>query len=111
MRAANCALLKPLGNLDALARKLMRLSDTIRFARYGYAGLFSASSVDEEKLAAVYGYDISLHQSVEELAVAVSALNQRQDEEWKTGSLEDMMKVVDSLEESIFARESVFAGQ
>ena len=110
-KLTNSALLKPLGNLDALARKLMRLSDTIRFARYGYAGLFSASSVDEEKLAAVYGYDISLHQNVEELAVAVSALNQRQDEEWKTGSLEDMMKVVDSLEASIFARESVFAGQ
>ena len=110
-KLTNSALLRPLGNLDSLARKLMRLSDTIRFARYGYAGLFSANSVDEEKLAAVYGYDVSLHQYVEELAVAVSALNQRKDEEWKTGSLEDMKKLVDSLEDSISARESVLAGQ
>jgi hypothetical protein len=107
----NKALLKPMGTLDQLARKLMRLSDSIRFARYGYTGLFAGSAVDEEKLAAVYEYDMSLHQDVEKLAVAVSTLHQRQDEEWRTGSLQDMQKVVNSLEDSITARESVFTGQ
>ena len=107
----NKAILMPLGKLDQLSRKLMRLSDTIRFARYGYAGLFAASSVDEEKLAAVYEYDVSLHQNVEELAVAVSVLGQRRDEEWKTGSLENIENVVESLEDCITGRESVFTSQ
>jgi hypothetical protein len=43
---SNRAALKPLANLDELSRKLMRLSDTIRFASYGYAGLFSGTAVE-----------------------------------------------------------------
>lgn len=102
------AILQPLAELDRQARKLMRLADTIRFASYGYTGLFAAKSVDEHKLAELYDYDLSLHQEIEELAVAVRTLQQRQDNEWKKDSMGDFRQMVSRLEERINNRKTVF---
>jgi hypothetical protein len=104
----NRAVLKPLANLDRLARKLMRLADTIRFASYGYGGLFAATPVDEQKLAELYDYDLSLHQEVEELAIAISTSRHRQDDEWEKISLDDIQQLVNRLEERITNRQSIF---
>ena len=104
----NRAELRPLANLDKLCRKLMRLSDTIRFASYGYAGLFAGKAVDEQKLAELYEYDLSLHQEVEELAVATSTLQQRRESEWGNNSLGDFRQLVSRLEKRINDREFIF---
>jgi hypothetical protein len=104
----NRAILKPLSALDRLARKLSRLADTIRFASYGYAGLFAVTPSDEQKLAELYEYDITLHQEIEELAVAVSTLEQLSYEEWKKSPLENIQQVAKRLEERIRQRQSVF---
>ena len=108
-KLANKAILQPLSHLDRQARKMMRLADTIRFASYGYAGLFARVKVDEQKLAQLYDYDLSLHQEIEELAVAVGNLQQRQDDEWKTDSLDDFQQAMNRLEERLTKRKSVFA--
>ena len=108
-RLTNKAILQPLGHLDRQVRKMMRLADTIRFASYGYAGLFAGIKVDEQKLAQLYDYDLSLHREIEELAVAVGNLQQRQDDEWKTASLEDFQQAINRLEESLERRKSIFS--
>jgi hypothetical protein len=107
-KLTNKAIIKPLSHLDRHARKMMRLADTIRFASYGYAGLFAGVQVDEQKLAELYDYDLSLHQEIEELAVAVGNLKQRQDDEWKTDSLEDFQLAINRLEERLKNRQSIF---
>jgi peptidoglycan hydrolase CwlO-like protein len=107
-KLTNKAILQPLSHLDRNARKIMRLADTIRFASYGYAGLFAQVKVDEQKLAQLYDYDLSLHQEIEELAVAVDNLKQRQDEEWKTDSLDDFQQAISRLEERLEKRKSIF---
>jgi len=107
-KLTNQAILQPLGHLDRHARKMMRLADTIRFASYGYAGLFPGVKVDEQKLAQLYDYDLSLHQEIEELAVAVSNLKQRQDDEWKTVSLDDFQQAINRLEERVQKRKLIF---
>jgi hypothetical protein len=107
-KLTNKAILQPLGHLDRQARKIMRLADTIRFASYGYAGLFAAVKVDEQKLAQLYDYDLSLYREIEELAVAVGHLQQRQDDEWKTGSLDEFQQAVNRLEEKLEKRRSIF---
>ena len=108
-KLTNKAILQPLGHLDRQVRKMMRLADTIRFASYGYAGLFAGVKVDEQKLAQLYDYDLSLHREIEELAVAVGNLQQRQDDEWKTASLEDFQQAINRLEESLERRKSIFS--
>jgi hypothetical protein len=108
-KLTNKAILQPLAHLDRQARKMMRLADTIRFASYGYAGLFAGVKVDEQKLAQLYDYDLSLHQDIEELAVAIGNLQQRQDDQWKTDSLDDFQQVVKRLEERLEARKAIFS--
>lgn len=108
-KLTNKAILQPLAHLDRQSRKMMRLADTIRFASYGYAGLFAGVKVDEQKLAQLYDYDLSLHQEIEELAVAIGNLQQRQDDQWKTDSLDDFQQVVNRLEERLEARKAVFS--
>ena len=107
-KLTNKAILQPLAHLDRQVRKIMRLADTIRFASYGYAGLFAGVKVDEQKLAQLYDYDLSLHREIEELAVAIGNLQQRQDDQWKTDSLEDFQQAVNRLEERLEARKAVF---
>ena len=106
----NKAKLKPLADLDRLCRTLMKLSDMIRFAGYGYDGLFSQTPVDEQKLAELYEYDLSLHQEVEELAVATSTLQQWGDSEWGNDSLMHFRQLVSRLEKRINDRKFVFTG-
>ena len=108
-KLANKAVLQPMAHLDRQSRKIMRLADTIRFASYGYAGLFAGIKVDEQKLAQLYDYDLSLHQDIEELAVAVGNLQHRQDDQWKTDSLDDVQQAVNRLEERIAARKALFS--
>jgi hypothetical protein len=108
-KLTNKAILQPLGDLDRQTRKIMRLADTIRFASYGYAGLFAGIKVDEQKLAQLYDYDLSLHRQIEELAVAVGNLQQRQDDEWKRDSLDDFQQAINRLEESLEKRKSIFS--
>lgn len=107
-KLTNKAILQPLSHLDRHARKIMRLADTIRFASYGYAGLFPGVKVDEQKLAQLYDYDLSLHQEIEKLAVAVGNLKQRQDDDWKTDSLDDFQQTINRLEERLEKRKSIF---
>ena len=108
-KLTNKAILQPLAHLDRQSRRIMRLADTIRFASYGYAGLFAGVKVDEQKLAQLYDYDLSLHQDIEELAVAIGNLQQRQDDQWKTDSLDDVQQVVKRLEERLEARKALFS--
>jgi hypothetical protein len=108
-KLTNKAILQPLGHLDRETRRMMRLADTIRFASYGYAGLFAGVKVDEQKLAQLYDYDLSLHREIEELAVAVGNLQQRQDDEWKTDSLDDFQQALNRLEEKLEKRKSIFS--
>lgn len=66
--------LEGLDDLDALTRKFQQLADTLRFASYGYAPLFSQSAVDTHKLEKLYQYDLSLESTLEEVSSAVESL-------------------------------------
>ena len=108
---ANRGCLKPLADLDNLGRKLHRLTDAIRFASHGYAGLFSDTPLDEAKLAELYEYDLSLHENVDEFVAISTSLRQRSEDEWESGSLDDIWQTVNRLEERINKRKFLFTGQ
>lgn len=60
--------------LDRVARLLNTLADRIRFASYGFAGLFDLHKIRERELAAMHQFDIGLVDRVSRLRVAVQAL-------------------------------------
>ena len=59
-------------DLESAAIKLRQFIDRVRNASYGYAGLFDAVKVNEEELARLYEYDLSLLEMAEDIGRAVS---------------------------------------
>lgn len=59
---------------EAAVKKLETLADKIKTATYGYAGFFSALSVKETQLDALYEFDNQLLDGVEALAKMVQGL-------------------------------------
>jgi uncharacterized phage infection (PIP) family protein YhgE len=71
----NRAQLDKLGAIDLVSRKLRTLTDKIRYADYGYAGLFDTDKVDEPILDQLYQFDNNLLTGVQEIETLAGALN------------------------------------
>ena len=100
--------LSPLAELDRLTRRLQRLTDMIRFARYGYSGMNATNSINEEKLADLYEYDLSLAGTIQGLGDAINALVRRSSDGCKEGLPAEVNQAVDRLEDQVNGRETLF---
>jgi hypothetical protein len=67
--------LDKLGLVDVTIRKLRTVADKIRFADYGYAGLFDTDKVDEAVLDQLYQLDNGLVTTVGEIETLAGTLN------------------------------------
>lgn len=63
-----------LTDVDSAVNRLQTLTDKVRTAAYGYAGLFDAVRVREEELDALHRFDVAMLQAVAGLDAAVAAL-------------------------------------
>jgi hypothetical protein len=70
----NRADLEKVGLVDVTARKLRTVADKIRYADYGYAGLFDADKVNEIVLDQLYQFDQQLVAGVGEMETLANAL-------------------------------------
>jgi hypothetical protein len=100
--------LSPLAELDRLTRRLQRLTDMIRFARYGYSGVNATNPINEEKLADLYEYDLSLAGTIQGLGDAINALVRRSSDGCKEGVPAEVNQAVDRLEDQVNGRETLF---
>ena len=67
--------LQKLALIDVTGRKLRTVTDKIRYADYGFAGLFDTDKVDEPILDQLYQFDNALVTGVGEIETLVGALN------------------------------------
>lgn len=65
--------LAALNDVGLLQRKLQQLGDSIRFASYGYTGVFDQLKIKEEQLDIMYTKDLALVGAVEEIEKAIAA--------------------------------------
>lgn len=52
--------------VERLSKKVDTLENRVRYATYGYAGFFDAVKIEEPQLDAIYRFDLSLVEKVEE---------------------------------------------
>jgi hypothetical protein len=71
MQLINQAQIEYVDDLERAAMKLQLLTDRIKTASYGYAGLFDAVKVKEEQLDALYDFDNQMFDFVLEIAADV----------------------------------------
>jgi hypothetical protein len=90
---------------DRVGRKLQRAADGLRYASYGYAGLFDQTRIQEQELERIYDYDRALVIRVEELGTHVEAMA----EAGEAGeSLDKLEGLVDRLLGDIDRRKGLF---
>jgi hypothetical protein len=104
----NRAQLDKLGVIDVVERKLRTVTDKIRYADYGYAGLFDTDKVDEAILDQLYAFDnglVTATQEIETLAGALSA-----DSPTITNDIALLDDKIDALSAQFAEREHLITG-
>ena len=86
-----------LDNIDQAVQKLQILTDRIKTASYGYAGLFDPVRIREEQLDALHRFDQSLANRTVDVKMAVAALRKTVSEAGDIGDA--IRKLVDLVAE------------
>ena len=76
MELVNSGGLAFIDSVDRSVTRLQTLSDRIKTASYGYAGLFDSVGIEKEQLDALHRYDVNLLGSVATIESAVAGLAQ-----------------------------------
>lgn len=63
-------------NVGSAVTQLQTFIDRVRFASYGYSGLFDAVKINQEELDRIYGFDMALFQYVDRLNTANDRLRE-----------------------------------
>jgi hypothetical protein len=82
-----------LAELDRLSQRMMKLSNQIRHATYGYSGFFDQVKIRENELDQIYQHDLSILSDVE--ALDASLKNPQAAGEWES----KIQAIDDKLEE------------
>jgi hypothetical protein len=54
-------------DLDHLSAQIQQMADTIRYAAYGYGGIFDVEKIRDEEINRLCSFDLSLKEDVEKL--------------------------------------------
>jgi hypothetical protein len=101
--------LGPLAELDRLSSRMQQMADTIRYASYGYAGIFDVEKIREEELDRLYNFDLSLVDDVGGIQSKVTELGPRNPpEEWRR-AIEETFALLDALEKKFRERNDFMA--
>lgn len=93
-----------LEELDRLSSRLQQMADTIRFAGYGYSGIFDLVKIREEELDRIYGIDLSLMDDLEAIQAKVAEFCSQTSVEKGKAATEEAFRLVDALEKEFNQR-------
>lgn len=83
--------------LDAVASKMDKVSNVIKYAERGYSGIFDIHKVDQEKLEKIYSFDLSLFDDISNLKSALQALHNCASD--SSSAKEEVRKLGEDIEE------------
>ena len=99
-----------LAKLDRLSSHLQQMEDTIRYASYGYGGIFDLEKIREEELDRLYRFDLSLVDDLEKIQGRVEEIHQEGSSEVREKRIEEAETLVSSLEKK-FGQRKEFMSQ
>jgi hypothetical protein len=83
------------GPVDRVLKKIDHAENRVRFASYGYSGLFDAVKIEEPQLDSIYRFDLALVDRVEEIEKQAGALKSN------AGGAEDLKHGAAELERAL----------
>jgi len=99
-----------LEELDRLSSRIQQMADTIRYASYGYSGIFDLEKIREEELDRLYSIDLSLMDDLEGLQAKVAELDSQTHPEKGKTTAEEAFHLLDGLEKKFRRRNDLRAG-
>lgn len=86
-----------LDDIDLAVTKVQTLSDRVKTASYGYAGLFDAVRIREDALNALHRFDTALMAEVAKIETSIASLRESMSDKAAVGTLVD--GVINSISE------------
>lgn len=103
--------LERLPGIDRVARLLNTLADRIRYASYGFAGVFDLHKIRERELAAMHRFDVGLVEAIAGLRAPIQALADRATEDADfSGALQTAEKALREFENTLGERDQLARG-
>jgi len=96
--------MESLAKLDRFSSRLQQMADTIRYASYGYSGIFDLDKIREEELDRLYSFDLSLVEELERIQKSVEEIGPASTSEAREKKIGEADNLVDSLEKKFNQR-------
>jgi hypothetical protein len=90
--------MEALGKLDHLSSHLQQMADSIRYASYGYSGIFDLEKIWEEELDRLYTFDLSLLDDLDRVQKSVGEIGPAGSPAEREKKVEEAETFLDSLE-------------
>jgi len=97
-----------INDVETARKRIDKLANRIRYADRGYAGFFGAIKVDDEKLGAVYEFDMALVSAVDSIQAAERNASVASAD--IAEALRSMIGEIDALDDKLGEREQILRG-
>jgi len=101
--------MESLARLDRFSSRLQQMADTIRYASYGYSGIFDLEKIREEELDRLYSFDLSLVEELERIQKSVGEIGLAATQETRDKKIGEADTLVDSLETKFNQRKELIS--
>ena len=98
-----------LARLDRFSSRLQQMADTIRYASYGYSGIFDLDKIREEELDRLYSFDLSLVEELERIQKSVGEIGLAATREAREQKIGEADTLADSLETKFNQRKELIS--
>jgi hypothetical protein len=93
-----------LAEMDRLSSHLQQIADTIRYASYGYGGIFDLEKVREEELDQLYTFDLALMEDLNGIQAQMEKMVQGASPEVLGPGMQQSERLLEALEKKFRKR-------
>jgi phytoene dehydrogenase-like protein len=98
-----------LAEMDRLSSHLQQMADTIRYASYGYGGIFDLEKIREEELNQLYTFDLSLMEDLDGIQAQMEEMVQEASPEIFHQRMRQSESLLDAFEKKFRKRSDFLA--
>jgi hypothetical protein len=98
-----------LTEMDRLSSHLQQMADTIRYASYGYGGIFDLEKIREDELDQLYAFDLALLGDLDGIQARMEEMGQRACPEILSQGIKQSESLLQGLEKKFRNRDDFLA--
>jgi len=93
-----------LPKINAAVSQLQKLADFIKFANYGYTGIFDLKKIRQDELKRIYEFDLSLVEDVKRMQTTMGELQKDDTGDGLLQKVNDLLTSLGALDKKIRQR-------